>query len=50
MINITKTELQKLVRHDARRITESKQRVIGKHRPQPHRPRMQYAFVAKIAK
>jgi hypothetical protein len=49
MPNITQAELQQLVRHDTRRITETKQTVIRKDRAQTHRPSMQQAFMAEVA-
>ena len=48
MIHITQTKLQQLIRHDTRRITEPKKRVISEHSPQTHGPRMQDAFMAEI--
>ena len=41
MIHITQRKLQQLIRQYTSRIREPKQRMIRKHRPQPHRPSMQ---------
>jgi hypothetical protein len=47
MVDITESELQKLVGENASCICETKQTVIGKNGPQPHGPRMQYRLVAQ---
>lgn len=47
MINIAQRELQKLVGENRSRISEAKQGMICKHRPQSHRPRMQDSLVAE---
>lgn len=49
MIHITQRELQQLVGENRSRICEAKQRVVCKHRPQSHRPRMQDSLVAETA-
>jgi len=41
MPHITQAEFQQLIRHDTRRITETKQAVIGEHGSQTHRPSVQ---------
>lgn len=40
MINITERKLQQLIRQDTRGVRKAIQRMISKHRPQPHSPRM----------
>jgi len=49
MVHVTQAELKQLVRHNACGITEAKQRMIGEHCAQPHRSRMQDAFMTQIA-
>lgn len=49
MINITQGELQQLIRQDTRRISKPIQRMIRKHSPQPHRPRMQNRLMTQRA-
>lgn len=49
VIYIAQNELEQFIRQDTRSIRESKKRMIGKHGPQPHRPRMQNGFVAERA-
>jgi len=39
--DITQAELQQLIRHDTRSITETEQAVIGEDSPQTHRPSVQ---------
>ena len=41
MPDITQAELQQLIRHDTRCITESEQAVVGEYGPQTHRPSVQ---------
>ena len=48
MPNIAQTEFEQLVRHYTSSITESEKRVIGENRIQPHRPRVENAFVAEV--
>lgn len=40
MVNIAKTEFEQLVGHNACRIAEAKQAVVGEHCVQTHRPGM----------
>lgn len=47
MINIAQRELQQLVRENRSRVCETKQRVVRKHRPQPHRSRVQDSLMAE---
>ena len=47
MIHIAQRKLQQLVRQDTRRIREAKKRMIRKHSPQPHSPRMQNRLMTK---
>jgi hypothetical protein len=49
VVNITQCEFEKLVRENGTRISEAKERVIGKNSPQAHCARMQDSFMAKTA-
>ena len=49
VIHITQSKLQQLIRQNTRRIREPKKRMIRKHRPQPHSPRMQNRLMAQTA-
>ena len=50
MINIAQRELQKLIGQDTSSICKSKERMIGKDRPQTHRPRMKNRLMTHTAK
>jgi hypothetical protein len=50
MVDITESELEKLVRQNAPRIGEAKQTVIRKDGPQTHGPRMQYGLMTQATK
>lgn len=47
MVNITQGELEQLVCQNTSRIRKAKQRVVGEHSPQSHRPRMQNSLMAQ---
>lgn len=49
MVDVAESELQQLIRKNTRRIRKSKKRMIRKHRPQPHSPRMQNRLMAQTA-
>lgn len=49
MPDITQTELEQLIGHDASSIAEAEKTVVGEHSAHAHRPRVQNAFVAKVA-
>lgn len=49
MPNVAQAELEKLVGHDTGSIAEAKQTVVCEDSVQAHRPRMQQAFMAKVA-
>lgn len=49
MIHIAENEFEKLVGQDTRRICKSKERVIRKHRPQPHSAGVQDTLMAEAA-
>ena len=50
MINITKSELQQFVGQYTSSISESKERMVRQHGSQSHRSRMEYCFIAQVAK
>ena len=47
MVYVTENEFEKLVSEDTGCVCESEQRMIRKHSPQAHCPRMQNGFMAK---
>lgn len=49
VIYVAQNKLEQLIRQDARSIRKAKERMICKHGPQPHRPRVQDGLVAKRA-
>ena len=49
MINITQCKLKKFIDQYITSICKPKQRMICKHSPQPHRPRMQDSFMTHAA-
>lgn len=49
MTDITQTELQELVGHNARSITKPKQAVVCEDSHQAHSPRVQKTLMAEIA-
>ena len=49
MVYVTENEFEKLVGEDTGCVCESEQRMIRKHSPQAHCPRMQNSFMAKTA-
>lgn len=49
MIYVAQSKLQKLVREDTSRIGEAKERMVRKHRPEAHRPRMEDGLMTETA-
>jgi hypothetical protein len=49
MPDITQTELQQLVRHDASSVGKAEEAVVRKHSNEAHSPGVEQAFVAQIA-